>query len=866
MTDLDSGPVLSESHPEHPSSGPVRSEPRRRLVLKPKKLFFFLLLIGAVFGMLALALPPYFFRSHPLEKMISQSIEQISGGKFSYKTFTVSYFPRLSVRFDQVELHSLSPAAIDMQAKSLSVRMARLPMLIGRFRVGAATIFEAKGAVEVSFEWGKEIIAFENFHGKAGPVQPGKVIRAEFSGAFPGGQNLFTLKAGVVVDSLENPSWAATAVHGTFAVDKLNVGLLKKDMRRLLNFEPAGGEAASRWSFSKELEDSWIQMESETQIHGFAYRLSEDLQQFSSPVFDVQLSSQAGWNPGTETLKVDRLLLSVPAGNFEVSGEVRTGTREIQDLRLSAQKIVLETIPQYILGLKEVIPLNIGFSGMSDFEMSLSGTWDHLSIHAHSDLTQALLTYARYFSKPKELPLNIALDYLLKDGHLLSGDFSVRLKGATMKGSLTDVDLKSGMGQINLITNKFDLAGWETLVPPLQNYKLSGAAKLLANFKGNLQRLDENASTFNLSLENAGIKDASGTGFDQVHLAMDISPMSFEIRDSRFTLGENQLTTNLLVYTSGAKPLLEFGLESEKLEPALFGRTVQALADPWLSQEVRDQVGAVRRGLEEWFPAGQAAEKVEMRIKSGAERLEMPRLSFDILGGRVLMSGARDLTLVQKPYRLDFNAQKISLAQWARLGEHEDLLLEGNLFLKGQVRGGEDSASAPVYLDGEGALLITNGELHSIDIFHAISEIPGFSDLEKNATGGTAFHDLHSGFKITGSKWVTQDLTVLGNDFTIQGNGEFGLDRFLNYRLDVFFDETLLPGSETGGSFNPAADEPQFLGPVPLLLSGPLNHPELKRDPARSPDLRRELERKKSNQPLRNFLPEETFAEPAAKA
>ena len=114
--------------------------------------------------------------------------------------------------------------------------------------------------------------------------------------------------------------------------------------------------------------------------------------------------------------------------------------------------------------------MNTGFSGQSNLDLSLNGTLDHLSIHANWDLTPTLLTYARFFSKPKDIPLNVDLDLLLKDQEILSGDFSVRLKDTTLKGNLKGFDLASREGQWNFITNKFSLASWEPMIPPFENY------------------------------------------------------------------------------------------------------------------------------------------------------------------------------------------------------------------------------------------------------------------------------------------------------------------------------------------------------------------------------------------------------------
>lgn len=862
MTDLDQGSTLSDLDPVPTSPKPTAPAPKR-LVFNARKIFTGMVVLGLLFGIVILSVPPFVFRARPLEKMLAGRIEQMTGGPFAYKSFETSYFPFLTVRYHGIEVHSLTPAAFDLQAGTLSLRLARIPLLWGRFRAHAVEISDAKGAVAAGSEIGKEIVAFERARAKAGPFRAGRDITIEFSGVFPGGENHFEGKGSARVGSLERPEWKDAAMDMNFRVEKAGIALLARMARQVFHFNPAGGETFTSWSFNKAPGDPWLAVRSSTEIRQFSYRLSEDAQSVPSPVFDIQLNGQGQWNPEAETLRVEKISMHLPAGNLEMSGEVRMATKEIQDLRIAATEVVLESIPQYVLGLKEVIPLNIGFSGQSNFEVALSGTWDHLSIHVNWDLTQALLTYARFFSKPKELPLNLAFDFLLKDQHVLGGDFSVRLKDAAMKGSLTAVDLSTGDGQINMITNKFNLEGWQDLIPPMQGYKLSGGGKVLANFKGDLRKIEGTESMFNISLEEAGIKDPQGRGLEGVHLALDLSPLSLEIRDTHFKLGEDMVQTHLLVYDLRDKPLLDFSLQAEKTQPSLLMETAEALAASWLAEPQRASFAAATSWIQNYFPEGQTAANLSLQIKSEDAGWVLPELSFEAFGGKARLSGNWETLKPEAPYQLGFNFQKMSLAQWPGLRSLDSQLLEGNLFLKGSLRG-RSAPAQPAPLEGEGTLLVTNGEFRSIDLMAAVGALSDFTDLAGRASGKTAFHDLHADFKVSGTKLITENLSVLGDDFTVQASGEFGLDRFLNYRLQVFLEESLL-GAVPAAVPAPEGQAPkEFLGPVPMLVSGLLDHPDLKPDPSLGPDLRAELLKKKNHQPLRNFLPEDAFALPAA--
>ena len=103
-----------------------------------------------------------------------------------------------------------------------------------------------------------------------------------------------------------------------------------------------------------------------------------------------------------------------------MNGHALMETGEIKDLRVTLSDLQMESLPQYFLSFKEAVPLNIGFSGLSSLELSMEGTLDHLAIHANWDLSSTLLSYARYFSKPKDVPLNLNFDFILKDSDSLA--------------------------------------------------------------------------------------------------------------------------------------------------------------------------------------------------------------------------------------------------------------------------------------------------------------------------------------------------------------------------------------------------------------------------------------------------------------
>ena len=130
---------------------------------------------------------------------------------------------------------------------------------------------------------------------------------------------------------------------------------------------------------------------------------------------------------------------------------------------------------------------------------------------------------------------------------MLGGDFAVKFKGLSMKGNLKDLNLKTGEGQLNLITNKFSITGWEQYIPALQRYKLEGDAKLMANWKGDLRELEKAEHIFNMTFDKASWTTPEGMGVRNASLALDYGPLMLESRQMQFEIGGSPVVADLKI-------------------------------------------------------------------------------------------------------------------------------------------------------------------------------------------------------------------------------------------------------------------------------------------------------------------------------
>lgn len=827
-----------------------------------KKLLGITAVLGILITAAAFLLPPVLLRSKPAEKMILREIEKITGASIKFESHRISYFPFLSAQFQNVKVVTKGRRPLTFEAAELRIRLARLPFLLGRIQMAGLDLDKIRWQVPLAVEGGTETLDVHDASLRMGTLAAGKPIKVSFTGALNDNPGVLSAKAVLTFKSLEMLEWKDIAIDAVVNLQDVPLKIFEKTIFKYIRSELLQGVSGGRWTFRKEPGSEIVKAHAEGHVKNFIYRYSGNPDESAAPSIDMVFRYQLNWNPVTEVFNVQTASLTTPIGRVEISGNMFGADEGVQDIRVTASDVVLESIPQYFVTLKDAIPFNIGFSGLSRLEMSISGTWDLLSVNAKLDLTQALLTYARYFSKPKDLPFDVVFDYELKSGSILTGDFSVRFKDMTMKGSLTDLNLANGEGQLNVITNKFQLKEWESFIPLFQDYKLGGDLKLLANFKGDLQKLYETRAMFNFTLENGRVMGPQGKELTDIKMSLDLSPMALEVRDTVFKSGNDTVSGSFRAYNLLLSPITRLSLKSDHVDVANLIANANDLAAPWLSDSVKGMLGEWHQSLLYFSPAGEIWKNflLELTVEDG--RWQVPAWHFDAYQGTVSAQGEGAFAGDTAGSRWDIKADRISLARFGKRLGGEASPIEGNLFLEAHLRAPVKSdASWQDVLEGDGIFLVTNGEFRTFNLMGAVSGIPDFSNVFKAPVGETTlFHDLQSEFRVANRKITAEKLVLLADDFQCEAGGSWTFDGVLNYRMQVFLNSENLVLEKAAESGD--LKEEGMLGPVSLLLSGPLDKPELKPDPALIPQVFQQLLTSKRYRALDNFLSEDFFKAP----
>lgn len=134
------------------------------------------------------------------------------------------------------------------------------------------------------------------------------------------------------------------------------------------------------------------------------------------------------------------------------------------------------------------------------------------------------------FVKPQDKVFEVDYDLLLERGENLSGEMNARLGELTAKGSVPKFDVRTGVGELTLLTNKFDLEPLVPWIPALSRVSLAGEIKILANIRGPWPRPAELRTEMNVSLDGVDVLSRDGSKLAEgISGSLDISPLGFSL-------------------------------------------------------------------------------------------------------------------------------------------------------------------------------------------------------------------------------------------------------------------------------------------------------------------------------------------------
>lgn len=825
----------------------------------PRILFFLLVFLIVLLAIFYFSLP-FFVKKDTVQTYIVQVVEESTEGNFVYEQSEFSYFPILTLRFKDVEFRWTDEEEHIFTADKVQIRFNMFSLLIGQFKVWKMEV--RGGETSLTQMMGKTVdpLPIDNLDLNIYSLEKNAPVKIQFEADLAGMPKALSGDLTVQVEQWRKWDWFNTALGGKLALNHLDLNKLSEWIQKNWSWNVVGGILSVQLDLKKKKNEGWADAKAVLDAEEFIYEGVQNGNVVSSPPLDLKGQFDLGWNQRGQQIVIRKGALQSPMGDAEVNGTIAMETGEIKQLRWTFSRIILEAVPQYWISLNDKIPFNMGFSGYADFEMTFQGPWDHLMLNANFDLTDAILTYARYFSKPKGIPMNLGFDLLLKEGKTLGGDFSVRFQEATIKGNLKEFNVVSGEGQISLLTNKFQLEGWESLLIPFQDYQLQGEIKILANWDGKLNSTDNSQTVINVTVDNANLLHQNQPAVENFNLVLDYSSIGLVIKQASFVIADSPMAMELSIYSADGNPVVQGKILSQHLQPFFVFQNLETWLPEWTSPELWEKLQPFKNAFADFFPEGEMIESFNMGFDYRDNKWRIQKAQMNAYGGQIQFQAELDLNQPTRTYDFSGEVNKLSLARFFHRGGRETGSMEGNMFLKVDLQGSQlGEPDWQTLLTGQGSLMITNGKIESFDLFKTISQQNEFKSLATYSTHGTLFNDLNASFDVKDTKMITDKLTIIAPDFMAEGSGSLSLDWVLNSRLDVYLSPevtTKLMTSFFGSDQNVMN---QQFGPIPLLASGPFEKPELKLDPQRISKLTQEFRDQKTQDVLRTFLPEKTF-------
>ncbi len=785
-----------------------------------------------------------------------QKIQTITDGTLSYQGFQVGYFPQPRLIFERPQL-AFSNQPLVIEAEELRFDFNILALLLDRAEASAMDVIKGKMDISIPLFSFVNPVKLENFSFQMGAFRPNIPIPVHFVSDISGKRGVLLVKGHITIDSAEKWSWEKASGHLVVALEGLS---LKEESAKRANdpqsfFFFKEGQVNTGIEIRKKPRELFLEFTATGGGLGLAYEMKQDKTWTSSPSFDADWDVAGAWNNDTEELKLHKIKLKIPVGHIEANGNFKLLTGEIAGIHVKVLEMGLEDLLKYWPGFEKALPFHIGFSGPCKWVMSAEGTMDHLSLHFNWDLTQVLLTYGEYFSKPKDVPLDITFDCLVQKSEMLSGDFSVKFEDMTLKGSLADLDIAQGNGQLSLLTNKFSVTGWEKYIPAIQNYKLEGAAKLLANWKGDVRKVEQAERIFNITLEKGSWTTLDGQGIRNATLVFDSSPLMMEGRQMKFDIGNSPMLVDLKISGINEKPQTDIKVMSGELKPQEVWQAVTALFRHKQADAGPDIYDHVKKSIEALFPQNNPIRDFSVEAHLQDKLWDVPALKFLSYEGQVALKGLMDVNDKELHYHVEGEVLGLNMGLFLGRAEEGQKLLDGTLTFKGSLQGtGWGKQAWAKSLTGQGELTLANGRFQTFDLKDTLAVIEPFSGIGEIDPGMKDFGNLDLHWQLSGGKMTTNDLLIKSPDYVIDGEGTMDFEGLTNLRFDVFL-STALAARLLPDMASPLKKAKQaHVGPIPVLFSGPFSAPEVKPDPVQVAGLVDKIQRKKTKEILYELI------------
>ena len=566
----------------------------------------------------------------------------------------------------------------------------------------------------------------------------------------------------------------------------------------------------------------------------------------------LRLSSRVSGTAAAPMVSDVRLTAAVfesDQANLRVTGEVGPLGADMAALRFDGD-IALGPVglPQLLRfdPLAAHLPPELRAGGPATVTLRAEGGLDDLALVATVEATDSALEFGGQFRKPQATPLVVTTEARLTPERVDLQEAKIQLhtlaltaSGEVSLGKRPELDLQ-------LDSNRVDLAGWREIAPALHALSAAGQLELHCRIEGALaeERWPDVTGTFDLHQASASLAQLPQPLTD-LNASIRLTGQGASIHNASARIGRSAFA--LAADLPRLNPVdARYSLSSPELWLADVGGDGQAASDVLsnLKTEGRLRLEGERLALDATLSSAQGRLaavdytdlQTELSLLDQVATLE--RLSVHTLGGSVSASGRYDTAASPPRLRLASQVSNIELTELFRVylpgaSDSAHGTADFSLELTGS---GQDWPALKPSLDGRGELEIKDGALTDINIadevLRQITGIPGLTNLISPrvrqkypalfSRRDTEFLQLGGRLRLSQGKILLDDVRLAAADYTTRGQGWLDYDQTVDFQGQLILAEELSQDIQDGVRLAGLLSNDQGRIALPFALRGSL--------------------------------------------
>ncbi len=484
---------------------------------------------------------------------------------------------------------------------------------------------------------------------------------------------------------------------------------------------------------------------------------------------------------------------------------------------LEVGPIVLDELKK-LEAVAKVLPPELSCADPMLLRARAKGTAARLSLEAELDGSDAAIRYGQAFTKPKGVPLRLALSVERAGTSMDVKTLSLRLAALDLTGKGTVGSAPGSPIDVQLDSKPTALSGWDRLIPAFSGYDVSGNVEVHVRARGKVGPGETPEVDGTIALQDVNAKQKG-------------SPYEIESLSTKIALRGDSATLPPTKFQLGGSPIeVEASIQSLRSRAGTFVLHSPELRAVSLGfEDPQAKKAEVIRGLEmrgQFRAAEKSAElRGNLRSNEGSLRdvdyqdlaaefgyenrsAELGRLALRAFDGTYDGSGRYDLREAENPkfsFKWSGRGMVLKTLRATKFPGAEQKIegrLDADLALDGSGSGWEAIRKT---LRGDGRMNVKDGVLKDVNIadqvLAGVTGIGGLSNLisprtrskypELFSTSDTRFEKLGGTVQIADGEARTNDLTLAARDYAVLGRGSFALENRLDFTATLVASQRL---------------------------------------------------------------------------